>query len=183
MTSDGDALFRAVCETPADDTPRLVYADWLEEHFKLARAELIRLQCEAWSLCPDYPTPTARRERASVLLQTHGDRWYAELPQPSDVVWSSLFVRGFVDTVRVFVGKDVAACLNPLFAATPLQHLSVSSIAQEQLAELFALPQLGRLATLWLSVSRDSAEAYKTIAEAEPRFPRTKFTYPCSPTG
>lgn len=29
--SDGSALLRAICENPADDTARLVYADWLEE--------------------------------------------------------------------------------------------------------------------------------------------------------
>lgn len=29
MTSDGDARFRAILENPADDLPRLVYADWL----------------------------------------------------------------------------------------------------------------------------------------------------------
>jgi uncharacterized protein (TIGR02996 family) len=29
-----------------DDTPRLVYADWLQEHGRESRAEFIRLQCE-----------------------------------------------------------------------------------------------------------------------------------------
>ena len=42
MTSDGDILFRAVCETLADDTPRLVYADWLQENGQPERAEFIR---------------------------------------------------------------------------------------------------------------------------------------------
>jgi uncharacterized protein (TIGR02996 family) len=40
--SDRDALYRAILERPADDAPRLVYADWLEEHGDLERAELIR---------------------------------------------------------------------------------------------------------------------------------------------
>lgn len=30
---------------PEDDTPRLIYADWLEEHGAEERAELIRVQC------------------------------------------------------------------------------------------------------------------------------------------
>src|SRR5687768_16014249 len=98
MTNDGAALFRAVCEKPADDTPRLVYADWLEESGDPDRAEFIRLQCEAWNLCPGYPTETARRVRASVLLRTHGDRWYGELPAVTGVTWSDLFVRGFIDS-------------------------------------------------------------------------------------
>ena len=42
----GDAILRAVFDSPYDDTPRLVFADWLEEHGDPLRAEFIRLQCE-----------------------------------------------------------------------------------------------------------------------------------------
>jgi uncharacterized protein (TIGR02996 family) len=38
------ALLQAIIESPADDLPRLVYADWLEEHGEADRAELIRVQ-------------------------------------------------------------------------------------------------------------------------------------------
>ena len=37
-----DALLAAVLANPADDLPRLVYADWLEENGEPERAELIR---------------------------------------------------------------------------------------------------------------------------------------------
>ena len=37
-------LLRAVLESPYDDLPRLVYADWLEEHGQPERAEFIRHQ-------------------------------------------------------------------------------------------------------------------------------------------
>lgn len=40
------SLLSAILATPDDDLPRLVYADWLEEHDDPLRAELIRLQCE-----------------------------------------------------------------------------------------------------------------------------------------
>lgn len=39
------AFLRAICEEPDDDTPRLVYADWLEENGEELRAEFVRLQC------------------------------------------------------------------------------------------------------------------------------------------
>ncbi len=42
MTSDHDALLRAICENPREDTPRLVYADWLEENGQPERAAFIR---------------------------------------------------------------------------------------------------------------------------------------------
>src|SRR5262245_42711851 len=41
-----DALLRAVLDKPADDSSRLVYADWLEENGESERAEFIRVQCE-----------------------------------------------------------------------------------------------------------------------------------------
>jgi uncharacterized protein (TIGR02996 family) len=40
------ALLRAICAEPDDDTPRLVAADWLEEHGDADRAAFIRIQVE-----------------------------------------------------------------------------------------------------------------------------------------
>jgi uncharacterized protein (TIGR02996 family) len=45
-----DAFLEAICAAPEDDTPRLVYADWLEEHGEGERAEFIRLQCRISAL-------------------------------------------------------------------------------------------------------------------------------------
>jgi len=45
-TDDQRALWRAIRANPDDDTPRLVYADWLDEHNEPARAEFVRVQCE-----------------------------------------------------------------------------------------------------------------------------------------
>ena len=41
-----EALFRGILDNPEDDVPRLVFADWLEEHGEADRAEFIRVQCE-----------------------------------------------------------------------------------------------------------------------------------------
>jgi len=43
MTPD-DAFIADIIANPEDDTPRLIYADWLEEHGQHERAEFIRLQ-------------------------------------------------------------------------------------------------------------------------------------------
>ena len=40
--TDQDALLRALCEAPEDDAPRLIYADWLDEHGDPMQAEFIR---------------------------------------------------------------------------------------------------------------------------------------------
>lgn len=46
MTDDGSALLAAIIAHPAEDTPRLVYADWLDENGQHERAEFIRVQVE-----------------------------------------------------------------------------------------------------------------------------------------
>src|SRR5436190_15862505 len=42
---DGEALLRAVVVAPRDDAPRLIYADWLDEHGQAEAAEYIRACC------------------------------------------------------------------------------------------------------------------------------------------
>jgi uncharacterized protein (TIGR02996 family) len=44
--SEEDALLAAIAAHPAEDTPRLAYADWLDEHGRHVRAEFIRIQIE-----------------------------------------------------------------------------------------------------------------------------------------
>jgi uncharacterized protein (TIGR02996 family) len=44
--SDEDAFLRKLLENPADDTVRLVYADWLDERSEAAKAEFLRLTAE-----------------------------------------------------------------------------------------------------------------------------------------
>src|SRR5215468_4094431 len=45
-TDEQRALWSAILANPLDDTPRLVYADWLQEHGEEERAEFIRVQIE-----------------------------------------------------------------------------------------------------------------------------------------
>ncbi len=66
MTED-EAFVAAILGAPGDDGPRLVYADWLEEHGEPARAAALRLDC-AWR--PD-PSPA--------VLEC---RWGRHLPPP-----------------------------------------------------------------------------------------------------
>ncbi|WP_088260388.1 TIGR02996 domain-containing protein [Fimbriiglobus ruber] len=47
------SLLAAIHSSPKDDLPRLVYADWLEEHNQPDLAEMIRLGIEASKTCAD----------------------------------------------------------------------------------------------------------------------------------
>jgi uncharacterized protein (TIGR02996 family) len=59
--NDGDALLTTILAKPEEDTPRLVYADWLEENYQPARAEFIRADCELAQL----PFPNESNECAA----------------------------------------------------------------------------------------------------------------------
>jgi uncharacterized protein (TIGR02996 family) len=73
-----DALSAAILENPDDDAPRLVYADWLEEHGDAAaraRGEYIRLGCRLACLREwdeGYVESTLRAYR---LRAEHGKAW------------------------------------------------------------------------------------------------------------
>jgi uncharacterized protein (TIGR02996 family) len=44
MSTTHEGLLRAILVDPSDDSQRLIYADWLEDHDQSHRAELIRVQ-------------------------------------------------------------------------------------------------------------------------------------------
>ncbi len=138
--SDRDALFRAVCESPDDDTPRLVFADWLEENGDLERAEFIRLQVRlAPSDAPRWDDPEGSA-RMNQLERAHGEAWRAELPKVDGAGFCSWFKRGFVDTLAV---KDVGALVAhaaELFAAAPVHTVIFDGLNKEQAAAVAAVP-------------------------------------------
>lgn len=53
--TDADALLSSILANPADDAPRLVYADWLDENGQPDRASFIRVQCELARIGHNHP--------------------------------------------------------------------------------------------------------------------------------
>jgi uncharacterized protein (TIGR02996 family) len=51
--TEQQALLAAILATPQDDLPRVVYADWLDEHGQPERAEFIRVQIELAKYAPN----------------------------------------------------------------------------------------------------------------------------------
>jgi uncharacterized protein (TIGR02996 family) len=90
--SDEDALLAAIIAHPDEDTPRLMYADWLDDHGQPDRAEFIRIQC-----APD--ADEAAEERAAELEERNRAKWLVGFPQFSRVQWE--FRRGFPEVLTV----------------------------------------------------------------------------------
>lgn len=115
--TDEQAFLTAICVDPFDDTPRLVYADWLDEHRQPERAEFIRTQIELAKMAcvlMQHPPPCGPtragpkceqlRRRSQLLLDAAvGKGGWADatggtigLPMGSAVIWA----RGFVESVE-----------------------------------------------------------------------------------
>src|SRR5438552_3752265 len=97
------AFLQAILETPDDDAPRLVYADWLDDEGDAERAEFIRLGCRLARLDEPDPEREDLRRRWDLLEHDHRHTWQPEVPLASRAFASippaSPFRRGFVSLV------------------------------------------------------------------------------------
>ncbi len=152
MTQDERAFMTAVLEAPDDDTPRLVFADWLDERGTdddRARAALIRAQCRL----EHEPIGRERRtlERAvKALLKANAARWARPL-SAARIGHTYEFRRGFLDgltispTAFVRSGKE-------LFERAPMIRSVRFPNAANELRALAASPFLARLASADLTL-------------------------------
>jgi uncharacterized protein (TIGR02996 family) len=121
-----DAFLQAIIESPDDDAPRLVFADWLDDHGDDERAEAIRLAVRLRGRGPiDLdPEAWALLTRIEDLEQRHGDRWRAAAPN-LDGVYLGLGEGGFLTDAHI---QSVEALLHHekrIFSAGPIRRLSV----------------------------------------------------------
>jgi uncharacterized protein (TIGR02996 family) len=143
----GDALLREVLEAPDDDTPRLVLADWLEEHGEPDRAGFIRVQValarlageEGASVADDcqYPRGWGAEERAMhrqarELFGRNGHwsalRFPGEAPYGGWVYHAPEWLhwrRGFLRTVRLPC-RDFLDHAAALFATHPVTEVRLT---------------------------------------------------------
>lgn len=109
---------------PDEDAPRLIFADWLEEHGDAARAEFIRVQIERARL-PEWDgrqVGLGLRERA--LLESHEAKWKRELPRIRGITWQG-FRRGFVATATLSSFEVFRAKASDCWAAAPIEAVEL----------------------------------------------------------
>lgn len=147
--TDENALLSAIADTPDEDTPRLVYADWLDENGQPDRAEFIRVQCQFAQLPKGDPYRGELHERQSQLLATHRRGWLPErwsfLPYPPEK-WQRGFVSG-VDKQGGRVTREDGASLAAIPTIESLAF-SATGLNDEEFRYLPVLPNLREFA-LW----------------------------------
>lgn len=87
MTEE-QAFIATIIESPQDDGPRLMFADWLDEHGQEERAEFICVQCTLAAL-PEYPQIEGHIVEHDLPRPEHTERtgtWRDALIRPGRVV-------------------------------------------------------------------------------------------------
>jgi uncharacterized protein (TIGR02996 family) len=140
-----DDFFHAILEDPDSDEPRLVFADWLEEHGN-PRSEFVRLQCELEQLPEDHPERSEREARSRLLLSMHEAEWVGGLRA---FVQRWKFHRGFVDWVHV-PARMFLAHAEDIFQLAPIRKLSLGDV-NPYLEDLAKCPYLERVVSLQIN--------------------------------
>ena len=124
MSADEVALFEGIRLDPDDDAPRLVYADWLDEHAQADQAELIRVQCElARGPADDRRRHLEDRQR---LLLPSAVMAVADRAGPAGaMVW---FARGLPERVWVGPSASLGQELSDLLRGLPVVDLSLEFV-------------------------------------------------------
>ena len=133
MTLD-PALLAAVAAAPDDDLPRLVAADWLDDHGHPDHAEFIRAQVRLATTDPWEPFAVLCRHRRTDWLR--GDRWRDTLPRVdgSGIEWQPdrAFRRGFGWALIVRDVRWLLAEAPRLFAEAPVGELHLPTATLDE---------------------------------------------------
>ena len=181
MQTEAREFLQRVRAYPDDDTPRLIFADWLEEQEQrepgaAARARFIRVQIalarleEEVAADPFRPNP-GRAERENTrqqlqaeergLLDAFGEEWAGPFRR---LATGREFRRGFVEEVKVGT-RDFLRHSHELFGAGPIRHLHLFD-ARDSLAEVLRCEYLGRLSALTVNASHIGEPLARAIASA-----------------
>jgi uncharacterized protein (TIGR02996 family) len=188
--SDETALLAAIYESPHDDTPRLVLADWLQETgdpAAAARAEFVRVQCElarmdeddplrpgevdlaTWGMTPvvcgtDNPRRAELARREATLQRANAKLWKAGL---APKYRSAPYDRGFLAPRRQFLtAKKFLAFPPDELAVAPLWDFAMK-YHRADFPKALASPafqRIGRL-ELWAD-SVPPAGYFRALAES-----------------
>jgi len=140
------AFFDRIRDEPADDGPRLIYADWLEENGQPDRAEFVRLQVAIERLPDDDPRRSELRDRERMLREANEARWSAHLA-PLVTGWE--FRRGVIDSVSVDTNQFLAAGA-AIFELAPVRKVRFFDVGG-RLTKLVQSPLLSHIRELDLS--------------------------------
>ncbi|MGH7224030.1 MAG: TIGR02996 domain-containing protein, partial [Gemmataceae bacterium] len=166
MAND-DTFLEAIREQPDDDAPRLICADWLEEHGQPERAEFIRVQCDRARIPEGSPRWWDLECREKRLWEAHHAEWFGSLAESVD---RSLCRRGFLELIVLEAERFLAEGPR-LFRLEPIRYLRLADLVilsevRLDLPTFFTSPLLERLTGLDLGQMFLGPEEMRILAES-----------------
>jgi uncharacterized protein (TIGR02996 family) len=158
--SDRDALLHAIAARPEEDTPRLMYADWLEENGEPERADFVRTQ-----VLIAQPGRTNEEQfhlvRKNVAyMQDWTRQWKEQLPRVPGIEWGD-FNRGLIEEVQADDERPVVTHAAEIFAVPGVHVLRLRRLI-DGLA-LAGVPELERLRALRMVSARATAPHLRAL--------------------
>jgi uncharacterized protein (TIGR02996 family) len=162
MSGSRNALYRAICASPDEDTPRLAFADLVEEEGDVLYAAFIRGQIALARVPPDDPLFITSRLTNPGALNGHGMTGLLPKPLPDGYSWHAFeFRRGFPWKV----GVQSAAAFDAdgaIFATAPIEALSITPRGRPDVDAITDWPHLTRVQRLEFTLSRfDAFDAHR----------------------
>ncbi len=148
-------LMEAIAAAPHEDAPRLVAADWFEEHGQPERGELIAVQCNLERLDAASPEREQLEARMHELLRDLRPGW-----KPNIFNVEVGLVRGFAGTALGEPGDLLAASQQLAELALPVQRVALNSLGDTRaLEKLVGTPFWAGVRVLHLSDLDDLSAA------------------------
>lgn len=159
MTTRADFLAE-ILANPSDDTPRLVYSDWLTEQGD-PYGEFIRLQIERESLPAGSSAAKRMRTRELKLQKEHGTYWAAGIPP---LVERFEFRRGFVGWIKLDMRRFVTDA-EQLVREAPIESLELR-VGAHYIRKLAECEQLAQIRSLTVKKCRMKQKTFKLFVNS-----------------
>jgi uncharacterized protein (TIGR02996 family) len=156
---DQNAFLRTICSQPDDDAPRLIYADWLDEHGD-PLGEFIRVQIELAKFKDRLPRFAYLRARQLELMLANVPNWVH--PYGMEITGAE-FWRGFMCSGSV--SADVFFGDEPWFARWPWEVLQLGEVSKH-FDRLLICPMMAHLKYLFISGNNLSNEQLVRLARS-----------------
>ena len=160
-----EAFVQEVRTNPQDDTPRLIFADYLDEAGD-PRGEFIRVQVELSNLPVHDPGRRSLEAREAELLETFGEEWLAPLRELGAQGTSvRCFHKGLIERIKI-EPETWLANANELCRISPALH-QLQLVRARDTLEGFAAARLpDQITALDLSSNGLSGGHLRVLAEA-----------------
>ncbi|HEX4610535.1 MAG TPA: TIGR02996 domain-containing protein [Urbifossiella sp.] len=184
--TDRDALLAAVCDRPDEDTPRLVFADWCDDHGDPDYARFIRAQLDL-ARVPGWDRLWVRTRYHELGLLTgfsYRDR-YPLLPAESGYPpppHLAFFRRGFPWHAVYPSPAQFADRAAEIFAIAPFQSVSIQSFIPRLPPDLTPLTtdrRMTRLRRVWFFRSCLGSEEIRRLADSPHLSGVTELAFEC----